>query len=198
MKWIFETDAMLQVQADTAFGLMDKSIDFIQRLFDKTQVTDREFHFVFDTIVHAGGFGELESFKADAARGFRNGLADGEKSKRAAMKGILLWYAGHAFSPDQDGIKCDWRYNLERWGERVANGTVSDIEYKLFMMSWLRARYTSGQRGRWQALAFQRRAKIALNDGSVAHRSVTRDNNYPCEKPTPEQFASVVERISNI
>src|SRR5205823_4849617 len=149
-------------------------------------VSEKNFHWMFDIIVQQGGFENLEGFKRDVDRAWAYVKSKGADHRRMTARGILLWYAGHAASPDQGGLDCDWRYNIEKWSELIASDSLDDEKFRLFLMSWMRARTAAGETGRWQALAFQRRAKLALGVGSVAHAAVQGDNSHECAKPEPK------------
>jgi hypothetical protein len=195
-KVLFERDEMIQLQMDRVMATMEKTLDFSRRLFGDEFVSEKSFHWMLDIIVQQGGFDNLEAFKNDAARAWAYARSAGSEHQRMTATGILVWYAGHALSPDQGGLDCDWRYNIEKWSKLVASGSLDDEKFKLLLMSWMRARTASGENGRWQALAFQRRAKIGLGLGSVAGSSVHRDNHYGCVMPKPEDMAAILKVVS--
>jgi hypothetical protein len=193
---MLSSNEMVQVQMDFAIAEMEKTLDFAYRLFGKDGVSAKKYHWILDVIVHQGGFKELEAFKRDVNRALSNGLGKGGDYRLMTVKGILAWYAGLAASPDQDGLDCDWRYNVERWSSFIESEKFDDERFRLLVMSWMRARTANGENGRWQALAFERRAKIALDVGSVAGSSISKDNHYECVKPYPKDFPEILKKLN--
>jgi hypothetical protein len=194
---LFEKNEMIQIQMDLVMAVMEKSLDFSKRLFGNDFVSQNNFHWMLDIIVQQGGFDNLESFKNDVDRAWARSTSRGPQFRQMTAKGILVWYAGHSISPDQGGLDCDWRYNIEKWSKMIASNAMDDEKFRLFLMSWMRARTASGESGRWQALSFQRRAKIGVGIGSVGHSSAQRDNNYDCIMPVPEDIASMLNTLSH-
>ena len=193
---IFESNIMVEVQMDEVIRKMDRTLRNAQKLFASKQVTKTQFYWLLDLAVQQGGISNLDKFAADAKRAVEFGASKDKAHRDMTVKGILAWYAGLAFSPDQDGIQCDWKYNLEKWRLLLDGERLTDEKYQLLIMTWLRSRTAAGQSGRWQALAFQRRAKIALGVGSVGSSSVHKDNRYKCIRPTPSDFQSIFSNLN--
>ena len=192
MTALFEHNEMIQIQMDRVMAVMEKTLDFSKRLFGEQFVNERNFHWMLDIIVQQGGFDELEKFKEASDHGWAYATSRDLAHKKMTARGILIWYAGHATSPHQGGLDCDWRYNIEKWAALIKSDQLDDDRFRLFLMSWVRARTASGENGRWQALAFERRAKIGLGIGSVGGSSAQRNNNYDCKMPTPSDMAAMM------
>lgn len=160
---VFETDLMLQVMTDTYVKLLGSVKIDLHRLFPAGGITPRKIKWAIDTKVQQGGFPADE----DVSR-LRTKLAAMTVADRPVrMKAVFAWYKGLGDSIDQDGIKWDLAWNAQRWGCMVDKGLVDDEQYELLNLTYLRSRVATGNSGRWQALTFQRRAKIILGVGSI-------------------------------
>lgn len=160
---VFETDLMLQVQTDTFVKLLRSVQTDLVRVFPAGGITARKIKWALDTKVQQGGFPS----DADLLR-VRQKLAAmpvGERGSR--LKAIIAWYDALGKTIDQDGIKYDLAWNADRWGCLVDAGRVDEEQYELLHLTYLRSRVATGNSGRWQALTFQRRAKIILGVGSI-------------------------------
>jgi hypothetical protein len=161
---IFESDAMLQVQADTYVRLLEEVRVELLRMWPAGPFTPRKVRWAVDTRVQQKSFPNDE----DIAR-VRGRIAALPGADRAArLRAILGWYAGLAQSVDQDGVGKDWAWNVQQWGCLIDRGRVDDEQYELLHLTFLRSRTATGNSGRWQALTFSRRAKIILGVGSVS------------------------------
>jgi hypothetical protein len=89
---------------------------------------------------------------------------------------LVQWYEALSNAIDQDGTKYDWKWNIEKWRQKITDG-LTDEQIDLLNLSFLRSRSAVGESGRWQALTFQRRATIVLGIGSISgHRFETSNN----------------------
>ncbi|MDB5678986.1 hypothetical protein [Sphingomonas bacterium] len=171
---IFESDAMLQVQTDTYIALLDKVRLDLLRVFPNGPMTPRKVRWAIDTRVQQGFLPGDE----DIAR-LRAKLAVMPEADRwPRLRAIIDWYGALARTIDQDGISRDAPWNVAAWNCLIDAGRVDPEQYELMSLTFLRSRTAIGNSGRWQALAFERRAKIVLGVGSV---SGVRDG--VCERP---------------
>jgi hypothetical protein len=83
----------------------------------------------------------------------------------------VQWYEAMANAVDQDGVKLDWQWNVEKWRQKISAG-LTDEQVDLINLTFLRSRTSVGESGRWQALTFRRRAKIVLGIGSIGGNRV--------------------------
>lgn len=161
---IFESDAMLQVQADTYIALLDAVRGDLLRVFPTGPITMRKVRWAIDTRVQQGGLPGDE----DIARLRRKLVAMPEAERWPRLRAIFAWYEALAQTIDEDGIARDHEWNTARWGCMVDLGAIDPEQYELLNITFLRSRTAIGNSGRWQALTFERRAKIILGVGSVS------------------------------
>lgn len=161
---IFESDAMLQIQADAYLALLDAVRLDLLRLFPAGPISARKVRWAIDTKVQQGGFPADE----DVARLRAKLAALPEAERRTRLRAIVDWYGALARTIDEDGIARDAAWNLARWGCLIDAGRIDPEQYELLHLTFLRSRTAIGNGGRWQALAFERRAKIVLGVGSVS------------------------------
>ena len=161
---IFESDAMLQVQADTYVELLLNVRDDLRRVFPGRAVSQRMVKWAIDTRVQQGflpGDEDLARLRAKLAV-----MPEAERWPR--LHAILDWYGALARTIDQDGIARDAAWNVAAWGCMIDAGRIDAEQYELLSITFLRSRTAIGNSGRWQALTFERRAKIILGVGSVS------------------------------
>jgi hypothetical protein len=164
---LFESDEMIQIQVDRFVAMLESVKDDLLRMFDNKTPTVRKIKWAIDTKVQQGGFPGNE----DIAR-VRTGWAQVKtEDKINKLRRIVQWYEAMANAVDQDGIKLDWQWNVEKWRQKISAG-LTDEQVDLMNLTYLRSRTSVGESGRWQALTFQRRAKIILGIGSVGGNRV--------------------------
>ncbi len=169
---LFESDAMLQVQADTYVELLLAVREDLMRVFPNGPITPRKVRWATDTRVQQGTLPSDE----DVARLRARLAAMPAEDRWPRLRAILDWYRALSETIDQDGIKRDYAWNVDRWTCMIAAGRVDPEQYELLSLTFLRSRTAIGNSGRWQALTFERRAKIILGVGSV---SGVRDGDCP-------------------
>jgi hypothetical protein len=152
---LFESDGMLQVQLDAYLVLLEGVRQDLLRVFPGQSIGLRKVRWAVDTKVQQGGF----PLDEDLAR------------LRRKLAAIFQWYGALARSIDQDGVQRDWAWNLARWDCMLDSGRIDPEQYEMLHLTFLRSRTAIGNSGRWQALTFERRAKIILGVGSVAGRT---------------------------
>lgn len=161
---IFESDAMLQVQTDAYVALLLEVRGDLLRVFPGQPITMRKVRWAVDTKVQQGFFpadGDLARLRGKLAA-----MPMGERAER--LRAIFDWYEGLSRSVDQDGVGRDWAWNVAQWRCMLDKGQIDPEQYELLHLTFLRSRTAVGNSGRWQALTFSRRAKIALGIGSVS------------------------------
>ncbi len=163
---LFESDAMLQVQADAYVQLLLRVRGELLRIFPEGPMTMRKVRWAIDTVVQQNRFPPDE----DIARLRRRLAAMPPAERWPRLRAIFAWYAALAQSIDQDGIARDFAWNVEQWSCMIDWGQVDPEQYELLHLTFLRSRTATGNSGRWQALTFSRRAKIILGVGSVSGR----------------------------
>jgi len=169
---IFESDAMLQVQADAYVERLLFVRAELLRVFPTGPITMRKVRWAIDTIVQQARLPPDE----DIAR-LRQRLAAMSPAERwPRLRAIFAWYAALAQTIDQDGIARDYAWNAEQWSCMIDRGLIDPEQYELLHLTFLRSRTAIGNSGRWQALTFSRRGKIILGVGSVSGR---RDGACP-------------------
>ncbi|URW74769.1 hypothetical protein M9980_09295 [Sphingomonas donggukensis] len=175
---IFESDAMVQVQADAYVALLMEVRTELLRLWPASAVTMRKVRWAIDTRVQQRTLpGDEDAYR------LRVKLAAVRPEEWAPrLYAILDWYRGLAQSVDQDGIAKDYAWNVAQWRCLIDTRAIDPEQYELLHLTFLRSRTATGNSGRWQALTFSRRAKIVLGVGSV---SGVRDG--ACVQAIPNQ-----------
>jgi hypothetical protein len=161
---IFESDAMLQVQTDAYVALLLEVRADLLRVFPGQPITMRKVRWAVDTKVQQGFFpadGDLARLRGKLAA-----MPVGERAER--LRAIFAWYEGLSRSVDQDGVGRDWAWNVAQWRCMLDKDQIDSEQYELLHLTFLRSRTAVGNSGRWQALTFSRRVKIALGVGSVS------------------------------
>jgi hypothetical protein len=161
---LFESDAMLQVQTDFYVALLDKVRLDLLRVFPNGPMTLRKVRWAIDTRVQQGFLPGDE----DIARLRVKLAAMPEADRWPRLRAIVDWYGALARTIDEDGIQRDWQWNVAAWNCLIDAGRIDPEQYELMSLTFLRSRTAIGNSGRWQALAFERRAKIVLGVGSVS------------------------------
>lgn len=172
---IFESDAMLQVQTDAYVALLEAVRLDLLRVFPGQPITMRKVRWAVDTKVQQGFFPadeDLARLRAKLAA-----MAPGERWTR--LRAIFDWYGALSATIDQDGVQRDAAWNVEKWGCMIDFGMIDPEQYEMLHLTFLRSRTAIGNSGRWQALTFERRAKIILGVGSVSN---VRDGACPAAR----------------
>jgi hypothetical protein len=169
---IFESDAMLQVQADAYVRRLLFVRGELMRVFPSGPIGMRKVRWAIDTIVQQRELPPDE----DIARLRRRLAAMPPAERWPRLRAIFAWYEAIARTIDQDGIARDYAWNVEQWACMIDWGLIDPEQYELLHLTFLRSRTAVGNSGRWQALTFSRRAKIILGVGSVSGR---RDGECP-------------------
>ncbi len=86
--------------------------------------------------------------------------------RRDRMLSAIRWYSGLCGGIYQGVVYEQCNYNIKHWCAVAIHG-VSDEQFDLFNLTFVRSRIATGQSGRWQANAFARRTKIVLATGQV-------------------------------
>jgi hypothetical protein len=86
--------------------------------------------------------------------------------QRSRMLSAIRWYSGLCGGIYQGVVSEQCNYNIKHWCSVIMHG-VSDEQFDLFNLTFVRSRIATGQSGRWQANAFARRTKIVLGTGQV-------------------------------
>ena len=160
---LFESDAMLQVQADAYVRLLLFVRGELLRVFPAGPITMRKVRWAIDTIVQQRQLPPDE----DIAR-LRARLASMPPAERwPQLRAIFAWYEALARTIDQDGIARDYQWNVAQWSCLIDWGQIDPEQYELLNLTFLRSRTATGNSGRWQALTFSRRGRIILGVGSV-------------------------------
>jgi hypothetical protein len=163
---LFESDAMLQVQADAYVRLLLLVRGELRRVFPEGPISMRQVRWAIDTVVQQARLPADE----DIARLRRRLAAMPPAERWLRLRAIFAWYEAIAQTVDQDGIARDYAWNVQQWGCMIDWGRIDPEQYELLQITFLRSRTATGNSGRWQALTFSRRAKIILGVGSVSGR----------------------------
>lgn len=163
---IFESDAMLQVQADAYVRLLLFVRSELLRVFPSGPITMRKVRWAIDTIVQQTRLPADE----DIARLRRKLAAMPEAERWPRLRAILAWYGALAGTIDQDGVGRDYEWNVAQWSCLIDRGQIDPEQYELLHLTFLRSRTAIGNSGRWQALTFSRRGRIILGIGSLGGR----------------------------
>jgi hypothetical protein len=169
---LFESDSMLQVQADFYVALLEQVRLDLLRVFPERNITMRKVRWAIDTKVQQGFFPADE----DLQRLRRKLAAMPEAERWPRLRAIIDWYGALSRTIDQDGIGRDHEWNVQRWTCMIDRGLIDPEAYEMLHLTFIRSRTAVGNSGRWQALTFERRAKIILGVGSVSGK---RDGDCP-------------------
>lgn len=161
---LFEDDRMLQVQTDFYVALLDQVRLDLRRVFPVGPMTMRKVRWAIDTRVQQGSLPADE----DIARLRAKLAAMPAEERLPRLRAIVAWYNALSETIDQDGIKRDYAWNVRHWSCMIDTGLVDPEQYEMLHLTFLRSRTAIGNSGRWQALTFERRAKIILGVGSVS------------------------------
>lgn len=164
---LFESDPMLQVQTDAYLALLEAVRLDLLRVFPAEPISLRKVRWAVDTKVQQGGF----PLDEDLARLRAKLAAMPEEQRWDRLSAIFQWYGALSRSIDQDGVQRDWAWNLDAWRCLADKRLIDSEQYELLNLTFLRSRTAIGNSGRWQALTFQRRAKIILGVGSVSGKA---------------------------
>lgn len=93
------------------------------------------------------------------------------QQRRDQMLSVIRWYSGLCGSIYQGVVAEQCNYNIKHWCAVAVHG-VTDEQFDLFNLTFVRSRIAIGQSGRWQANAFARRTKIVLGTGQVGARKL--------------------------
>jgi hypothetical protein len=162
---LFESNTMIQIQTDIFVSLLTSVISDLKRLFPGGVSNPKQIKWAIDTKVQQGGFPADRDVERARKRYSQLDLS----KRRNGLLHILNWYGGLCRSVDQDGVSFDCDFNLPLWQKAIENG-VTDLQADLLLLSHLRSRTAAKQSGLYQALTFQRRAKIVFGFGSVHGR----------------------------
>jgi hypothetical protein len=151
------------MQTNAFVKLLDLVRLDLKRLFPASPITPLKIKWAIDTKVQQGGFpGDNDVLR------IRQKIALlPPADRKPKLKALVAWYRGLADSIDQDGIKWDIVWNTQAWNCVIDSGLVDPEQFELLHLTFLRSRVAAGDGGRWQALTFQRRAKIVLGVGSI-------------------------------
>ncbi|WP_157073821.1 hypothetical protein [Sphingomonas soli] len=161
---IFESDAMIQVQAEAYVALLEELRRDLLRVFAGQEITWRKVRWAMDTKIQQGFFpadGDLARLRGKLAK-----MPEGERWDR--LRAIFDWYRASARTIDQDGVQRDHDWNYAAWNCMLDSGRIDPEAYEMLHLTYIRSRTAIGNSGRWQALTFERRAKIILGVGSVS------------------------------
>lgn len=162
---LFESDLMTQIQVDSFVTQLSALKTHLQWLFPSPQfaITPLRVKWAIDLKVQQGGFPN----NTDIQRIRKTWTFADTNKRKSIIAGVLTWYQGLCNSYDQDGVRYDCGYNIKRWSELNKNGQINDEAADLILMTYLRSRTAVAKSGLYQADTFQRRAKIAVGQGSV-------------------------------
>lgn len=161
---LFESDAMLQIQTDTYVVLLEAVRKDLLRVFAGQPITWRKVRWAVDTKVQQGFFPNDE----DLGRLRSKLAAMPEEQRWNRLRAVFDWYRASSATLDQDGVQRDFAWNWGAWNCMIDSNRVDPEAYEMLHITYLRSRTAIGNSGRWQALTFERRAKIILGVGSVS------------------------------
>lgn len=160
---LFESDAMIQIQTDEYVRLLTSVKSNLQEMFPGQTPTKRQIKWAVDTRVQQGRFPAASDIARVRTR--LRSMNSGEM--KAKLLSLVLWYEGLCTSADQGGVRLDCEWNVQKWRKCIETGKVDAEQADLLYLSHLNGRVSKNLGGLWQALTFQRRAKIILGVGSV-------------------------------
>lgn len=177
---LFNSTAMRQVQTDTFVAFLDAMKPNLRLIFGPTP-TRLQTRWGIDLAIQQGyvKFSDPTSGleqsaylnPTDVASIRRIASALTLRQRRNAMMSGLRWYSGLCGGIYQGVVAEQCNYNIKHWCAVVVRD-VSDEQFDLFTLTFVRSRIATGQSGRWQANAFARRTKIVLGTGQVGPRKL--------------------------
>lgn len=165
---LFSSQTMRQIQLDEFLALLTSSKKLLSRLFPG-KPTPIQVKWALDLNNQSGSYFTQGTLRQQDVDEVRKKLASSTPSERMrSVLGILKWYNGLCVAFTQEGVWRDCDYNLRLWCQESLSGHLSAEEIDLLHLTFLRSRITAEKGGLYEALAFQRRATIALGSGSLA------------------------------
>lgn len=160
---LFNSGTMRQIQLDKFVALVGRVGSDLERIFPGRRPSPTQIQWAIDLKVQQGSLptnASVTRVRAEVARSTSEQI-------RAKAFSAVAWYKALAQGFDQDGVRLDVDYNVREWTKVIDAGALTPEQVDLFTLTLLRSRTSTGEDGRWQALTFQRRIKIALGVGSV-------------------------------
>lgn len=163
---LFSSDAMVQIQMDKFIDMLSRIADDLKRVFHGQEITPRKVMWAIDLETQQGKHfpvdRDLKRMRNDERR--RSSPA----GRQAILLGAVAWFKGACLAPDTaiPTRDCDW--NVQHWSTYIQSGNVTPEQEDLLYLTLLCSRTAVGEGGRWQAIAFERRAKIAFGIGQVS------------------------------
>jgi hypothetical protein len=177
---LFNATSMRQVQTNAFIAFLDTMKPKLQLMFGPTP-TRLQTRWGIDLAIQQGfvkyidpisGLEQSAYLNPNDAASIRR-IADTltPLQRRNRMMSGLRWYSGLCGGIYQGVVAEQCNYNIKHWCAVVLKG-VSDEQFNLFNLTFVRSRIATGQSGRWQANAFARRTKIVLGTGQVGPRKL--------------------------
>ncbi|UGX92333.1 hypothetical protein G6321_00042575 [Bradyrhizobium barranii subsp. barranii] len=169
---LFNSNEMIQIQVDRFVRSIQSVRDDLGRVFgQKKSFSYTQVRWAIDTKIQQGGLTKIQQGGFPVDRDIQKMRAEwndlpNKEEKQKALLALVDWYRGLSYSADQGGVSRDRECNVQSWQQKI-NSSTSAEQDDLLNLTFLRSRTATGMSGFWQANAFQRRAKIALNVGSV-------------------------------
>lgn len=164
---LFESDRMVQIQTDRFVRLLGSVRDDLARLFPNSTPSVRTIKWAIDTKVQQGTFpGDVD---VKRVRDTWSKLDPSVRQRK--LRALIAWYRALSDAPDVSGTS-KVEENSQIWTKKIAENALSAEQMDLLQLTFLKSRTAQGQSGRWQALTFQRRAKIIFGVGCVAGECV--------------------------
>ena len=166
---LFNSLKMRQTQVDVFSDYLIEMTPKFQALFGD-DITPLKVKWGIDVAIQQGflKYNDQNYFlKPDDVTAINKIYASQDVEKRkAAQYSIIRWYSGLCGGIYQGVNAPQCNYNIKSWCAVIKHG-LSDEQAQLLNFTYVRSRIAQGQSGRWQANAFARRTKIALNTGWV-------------------------------
>lgn len=175
---LFNSLAMRQIQTNTFVDFLDTMKPKLQLLFGPTP-TRLQTRWGIDLAIQQGyvrfsdgasGLEQTAYLNPNDVTSIRRIAATlTPTQRRDRMLSGIRWYSGLCGGIYQGVVAEQCNYNIKHWCAVAIHG-VSDEQFDLFTLTFVRSRIATGQSGRWQANAFARRTKIVLGTGQVGPR----------------------------
>ncbi len=167
---LFNSLRMRQIQTDKFTEFLIDMAPKLNLLFGNAP-TQTQVEWGMDVAIQQGyikyGDNQLAFINPDDVKNVRKlyeNLTPAQKKFRTMS--IIRWYSGLCGSIYQGVNDTTCNFNIKNWCA-VANHGLTDEQFDLFNLTFIRSRIAQGQSGRWQANAFSRRAKLVLKVGKV-------------------------------
>jgi hypothetical protein len=166
---LFNSPVMRQIQVDYFGRNLTRVLSDLQRVFQTDRPKSWQVAWAMDIKTQQGNKFPTDNNIKQIKRNIQEGNSPDRESRLAA---VIMWYEGNARSGWSDGVRLDWKYNVDTWKPLISDAIKAPAREEAVHYTMLVSRTAQNQDGDYQANAFQRRATIVFSRGSVNGRKM--------------------------